>query len=60
MALVESAFSLKRLEEEGATEHLYPRHRVPLKLSTKVRGKIIAVLFLMYLLSVSLDRKSVV
>ncbi|MEM2105164.1 MAG: hypothetical protein QXV21_01680 [Candidatus Bathyarchaeia archaeon] len=54
VALVESAFSIKRLEEEGAVEHPYPYKRVPLKLSPKVRGKIIATLFLIYLLSVSL------
>ena len=54
VALIESAFSLKRLEEESATGHVYQHRRVPLKLSPKVRGKIIAALFLVYLLSVSL------
>jgi hypothetical protein len=53
VAIVESAFSLKRLEEDATTEHLYPRRRIPLKLSVRVRGRIIVTLVLAYLLSVS-------
>jgi hypothetical protein len=49
-ALIESAFSLKRLEEEAATEQLYPRRRIPVKLSAKAKGRVIVALFLMYLL----------
>ncbi|MEM3825507.1 MAG: hypothetical protein QXG27_05140 [Candidatus Bathyarchaeia archaeon] len=51
-AFVESAFALRRLEQEGAV--YYSRGRFPWKISVKVRKKIVAVLFIAYIFSASL------
>jgi len=50
---METAFSLSRVVAENSTQHYYPRHRFPWKVSVKIQRKIIGVLFLIYVLSAS-------
>lgn len=54
VALFESAFLIKQAKEKVATEYAYSYRRVPLNFSTKISVRIIAALFLIYFLSVSL------
>ena len=54
VAFIESAFLLTRADLENSTTYYYSRHRFPWRISVKIQRKIVAVLFLLYLLSASL------
>ncbi|MEM3536204.1 MAG: hypothetical protein QXF44_00345 [Candidatus Bathyarchaeia archaeon] len=52
-ALVESAFALRRFEEEGSKHPYYSHGKIPWKISVKVQGKLVGIFFLIYLLAAS-------
>ncbi|MEM2936946.1 MAG: hypothetical protein QXJ63_00175 [Candidatus Bathyarchaeia archaeon] len=53
-AFVESAFSVRRATFEETEKHYYYSKRIPLKVSAKIRAKIIGILFILYLLATSM------
>ena len=54
VAFVESAFSLIRADIEDSTHYNYSHRRIPWRVSVKIQRKLVAILFLIYLLSASL------
>jgi hypothetical protein len=54
VAFIESAFSLIRADIEDSTNYNYPHRGVPWRVSVKIQKKLVAILFLIYLLSASL------
>jgi len=54
VAFIESAFSLRRADQEDSMEHHYSYRRFPWRVSVKVQRKIVGLLFLIYLVSASL------
>ncbi|HEY4675392.1 MAG TPA: hypothetical protein VIH48_04990 [Candidatus Bathyarchaeia archaeon] len=50
-ALIESAFSLRRVNFEDSTTRYYPYSRFPWRISARTRGKVIAAVFILFFIA---------